>query len=105
MSRFRRLKGPLCGCRMCNEYTKWCPTRRRWNKFVHGHQNRGKNNSCYGKIGKTHPHFNKENAEKKAKEPPLCKCNCGNRTKWDTNKNKYNDYLRGHYWKIFPCMK
>ena len=36
-SNFRRKKGPLCGCGICNRYTTWCRQKKKWNKFIQGH--------------------------------------------------------------------
>ncbi len=47
----------LCKCG-CREKVKWCPTRKQWNKFIYGHNNKGKNSSMYGK------HHSKETKKK-----------------------------------------
>ncbi len=51
-------------------------------------------------MKKNQPNLGKDKwAERKAKGAPLCKCKsqCGERTKWDKNKAKYNEYVHGHH--------
>ena len=52
MSNFKRKDGKQkCECG-CGNFVKWCPTRRQWNKFIHNHHGKGKDNSNYGKKTK-----------------------------------------------------
>ena len=32
-------------------------------------------------------------------EPPLCICNCGKLVNWNRHTQKWNKYIKGHYWK------
>ena len=43
---------PLCECD-CGQHTLWNKKKKRFNRFVNGHQNRGENNAMYGKPGAT----------------------------------------------------
>jgi len=95
--RFKRRNLPLCECG-CGYEVKWCQTRKQWNPFINGHQNRGKNNSQYSKTGKLSAVYGKDKyAEEKAKSKPLCKCGCKNKTKWCKSRKKFNEYINGHY--------
>lgn len=38
------------------------------------------------------------------KQPPQCKCGCGGVTKYNKSKNKWNDYIHGHYCKSNKWM-
>ena len=29
---------------------------------------------------------------------PLCKCGCGNKTKWSNVNKGWNEYIHGHHW-------
>jgi hypothetical protein len=38
-----------------------------------------------------------KNVPPEGQEPPLCKCDCGNRVEWNQRKNRWNVYTKGHY--------
>ncbi len=100
MSRFKRRTPPLCECG-CGEYVKWCPMRKQWNRFIHGHQNKDENNPNYGKTGKNSPNYGKDKyAKEKAKEAPICECGiCGEKTKWCLQRKRYNRFIKGHQYR------
>lgn len=97
MGRFRR-KRPLCACE-CEEKTKWCPTNKKWNKFIDGHQNRGIYHPNYkGKIEVYCSYCNAlkkiNRSEKQNKKHHFCNRKCY--AKWQSeNKSGKNS----HQWK------
>ena len=72
---------PLCKCG-CGQQVEWIPSRNRWGRFIHGHNQRGRpspNRKNYGSA-------------------PLCTCGCGKRI---TSKRhgKWCVYLHGHQFR------
>ena len=80
-------EAPFCECGYCNERVKWNKWKKCWNRFIYGHNSRGKNNSHYGK--------DKYKAERE-KPAPLCGCGCGGHVKWNKNKKTYNRFITSH---------
>ena len=81
-------KPPLCKCG-CGELTKWSKYKKTWNKFITGHGKREKST----KKNRTP----EEIQTLKNQNPPLCGCGCGGLTKWNKDKNVWNEYLHGHF--------
>ena len=92
---------PLCACG-CGERVKKCKYRKTWNKFISGHQNRGKNHPFYDKkrpgfSGKNNPNYGKDKYKKeKVKDAPLCACGCKKPVNWCSTRSQYNEYINGH---------
>jgi hypothetical protein len=38
----------------------------------------------------------------KKQQPPLCKCGCGQKTKWCNTYKRFNDFVNGHNSKLRP---
>jgi hypothetical protein len=77
---------PLCACG-CGEGVKWNEGKRKWNRFINGHQLRGKIPYNYGKD---------KYVEEKAKPAPLCACGCGEKVKWNRDNRGWSKYIHGH---------
>jgi len=77
-----RGKAPLCACGCGNpvKWVKWC---KRWNKYIHGHNEKGRKRSPKWKLLEV--------------EAPLCKCGCGQRVMRSKHyPYGWNSYLNGH---------
>lgn len=84
--RRRKDAAPLCACG-CGERVKWNKRKKKWNKFIHRHNLKGKNNPSYGKD---------KYAKEKVKEAPLCACGCDERVKWCKIRNQWNRFINKH---------
>ncbi len=93
------IKPPLCECG-CREEVAWSTGRCKWNKYVHGHNGRGKPGSRTGQkasketrrkqsIGSGSNGVLNENVKLR-----LCECGCGEYT--NIQKGKAKEFILGH---------
>lgn len=80
MSRFIRKEAPLCACG-CGGKVKKHTWKNKWNKFINGHQRRGKR------------------FLKQFEKIPLCACGCGKEVTWRRCDSRWNKWVPGHHMK------